>query len=213
MNRSAGIIALVVGVSVVVQAGPSSAAEQPWWSRGGKGDAAQPAAAPAAPPVSDGVKKAQAMQEWKLKLMNSRWDLEVVVSPPGGPRVVESDTLTFDDRSLSSSVLDKAGFDRAEFSLYPPEGESISFEAMQRKAGKNGEDTAIWRAEVTGETLRGTLIRRSAEGKVDNFSFTGKRLAAAPEAPADPVGQVDPVSPGVPVDSLEPGAPQPPPSE
>jgi hypothetical protein len=174
-----------------------------------------PAGVEAASPANrEAVEKAKAMQEWQAKLMGSKWELEVVVSPTGQPQVVESDVLTFDQASVGSEVLAKAGFERGSFSLYPPEGQSISWEAMQRKAGKDGEETAIWRAEVTGEAMRGSLLKRrpgkdGADGKMDQFTFTGKKMASAPEPPAAPVGQIDPVNPAAaPVDPLEPGAPE-----
>ena len=131
--------------------------------------------------------QAKAMREWQAKLSDSRWDLEVVVSGTGRPAVVESDVLTFEHGTVSSDVLHKAGYERAGFSLYPPTERSIAWEAMQRKTEKGVEETAIWRAEVTGETMQGTLTKQRTDGadnRVQQFSFTG-RLMTAPATPIE----------------------------
>ena len=126
------------------------------------------------------------MRDWQAKLSDSRWELEVVVSGAGRPAVVQSDVLTFKNGSVGSDVLAKADYERASFSLYPPTEQSIGWEAMQRKKEEKGaQETAIWRGEVTGETMQGTLVKQSKRGDEEAttqvFSFTGRRMATAPE--------------------------------
>ena len=204
MNRV--VIAIVMSAGVCLAAGSAGAEEQAWWAKGAKGGEAKPAAPAAAATNTAAIELARAMQEWQAKLAGSRWELEVVVSGPGQPRVVEADVLSFDQGSVGSEVLSKAGFEPASFSLYPPEGQSISWEAMQRKTGKDGEESAIWRGEVTGEKMQGTMLRRhpgkgGAEGRMDQFAFTGRKMAPAPvpvPLPAAEVPAPDPLEPGAP---------------
>ena len=137
------------------------------------------------------------MQDWQTKLSGTKWELEVVVSGRGQPKVVQSDVLTFERGALVSDTLAKAGFDRAEYSLYPPTEQSIEWEAMQHKEEKGTQETAIWRGEFTGDAIQGNLTKRRKKGDketVEHFSFTGHRVVAP--APAPPPEATPPVPQG-----------------
>ena len=156
----------------------------------------------------------KARREWQTKLSGSRWDLEVTVSAPGRPQVVESDVLTFERGTVGSDTLDKAGYARAGYSLYPPTEESVGWEAMQSKQNKDVQEAAIWRGEVTGETMQGMLIKKRTDRQgnhTEQFSFTGKRMAPAPAESAEPAAasQTPSAAPAPAAGQSAPTAPQP----
>ena len=156
-------------------------------------------AAPGASAAADRAARDKAMREWQSKLGNSRWELEVVVSSGGPATVVQSDVLKFQHGSMQSETLAKAGYEPTSFALYPPTATSVEWEAMQRKTKDGAEETAIWRGEVTGERIRGTLTQRIVRGDKEDtklFSFTGKPMAPEPEpVPAPVVESAPPVAP------------------
>jgi hypothetical protein len=190
MIRYARVAAVGLGMCLIAAGG----AEGAWGDKPKqKPQAAPPVVDPAAAAAERGKEQARIMREWQQKLEGSRWELEVLVSKPGQPAVVESDVLTFKGGSIGSEVLAKAGYDRASYSLYPPTGDTIGWEAMQRMSKDGAEETAIWRAEVSGGAMQGMLMRKRVKGDqetVDNFSFTGKKAAApAPEPPPAPAAE------------------------
>ena len=195
MGRFTLVIALGVGAWLI-----ASGTAGAWPGKSDKDTEAAPAAPDAAARESaanpERAERNKAMRDWQAKLSDSRWELEVVVSGAGRPAVVQSDILTFKNGSVGSDVLAKADYERASFSLYPPTEQSIGWEAMQRKKGEKGvQETAIWRGEVTGEAMQGTLVKQSKRGDEEAttqvFSFTGRRMATAPE-PAPAAAQSEP---------------------
>ena len=184
MGRFTLVITLGVGAWLI-----ASGTAAAWPGKSDK-DAEEAPAAPGAAAKESAASRQRdelnkTMRDWQAKLSDSRWELEVVVSGAGRPAVVQSDVLTFNNGSVGSDVLAKAGFERASFSLYPPTEQSIGWEAMQRKKGEKGvEETAIWRGEVTGDAMQGTLMKRRTVGeedRVEQFSFTGRLMAPAPK--------------------------------
>ena len=179
-----------------------------------KADVPVKAAAPAGAVDPLRAERERVMRDWQASLGSSRWDLEVTLSS-GRPPVVQSDVLTFQHGTMSSDTLTKAGYGRAPYSLYPPEEKSIAWEAMQRKEKDGAMETAIWRGEVTGETMQGTLFKRITKGDketVETFSFTGRRVADAPEPAAQevvvPAAESAPTAPPAPAVQA-PAAPAP----
>jgi hypothetical protein len=110
--------------------------------------------------------------------------------------------LSFDRTTMGSDVLAKAGYGRGMYALYPPSEQSIGWEAMQRT--DKGDEQAIWRGELTGAKIEGTLMKYVKKGQGDpamqQFSFTGTRMADAPPEPAPEAAEA-PATP-------EPSAPQ-----
>jgi hypothetical protein len=131
--------------------------------------------------------KDKAMRESQAAMADSRWEIEVKLSS-SGQAVVQPDVITFERGMMNSETLEKSGFSRGEYSLYPPQAQSIAWEAMQRKEADGVSESAIWRGEVTGETMQGTIIKKRSKGDqetAENFTFSGKRVAAAPK-PVEP---------------------------
>jgi hypothetical protein len=156
-----------------------------------------PAASPASAADRERAAREKMMRDWQAKLSDSRWELEVVVSKGGPATVVQPDVLTFERGTINSDTLAKAGYKRAPYSLYPPTEQSVGWEAMQRKEEQGVTETVIWRGEVIGQAMQGTLIKKRTKGEeetVETLSFTGRRMVAAPE-PVLPPAQAEPTSP------------------
>lgn len=194
MGRFILTLASAVGVWLI-----ACSAAGAWPGKSDKNAEATPAAPSAAQESANSLERAErekAMRDWQAKLSGSRWELEVVVSKGGPATVVQPDVLTFERGTISSDTLAKAGYEHAPYSLYPPTKESIAWEAMQHKEEKGIQEAVIWRGEVTGETMQGTLIKKRTKGEeetVETLSFTGRRMAAAPE-PTPPAAQTAPSS-------------------
>ena len=199
------VFAMALGVGVWLTACATGSAEQPK-----QADNAEVGAADTASAARQALaEREKARRDWQAKLSGSRWELEVVVSGQGQPQVVESDVLTFDGGTVGSDVLAKAGYKRASYSLYPPAAQSVAWEAMQMQSReeKDVQEAAIWRGEVTGEAMQGTLIKKRTQGEketMETFSFTGRRMAPAPE-PTSPAAQSEPPAAG----QSTPAVPQP----
>lgn len=143
------------------------------------------------------VAREKATREWRDKLADTQWELELVLSGGAQPAVVQSDVLTFGRQAVGSEALRKTGYpDSQSYSLYAPTEESISWEAMQLKDGTDGQDVVIWRGEVIGEAIQGTVTKQRSRGEgetnlTEQFSFTGHKVvpaaseAAVPEAPSE----------------------------
>jgi hypothetical protein len=181
MRHFTQAIPLVVGL-LFVAAGDAGAV---WPKKGDDTVDAKPAAQERA--ERERAAKDKAMKDWQAAMADSRWELEVKLSS-GGPAVVQSDVLTFDRGRMNSETLAKAGFSKAEYSLYPPTEQSVAWESMQQKNADGVTESAIWRGEVTGDQMQGVIVKKRVKGDqetVENFSFTGRRIAAAPK-PAEP---------------------------
>jgi hypothetical protein len=181
MSRITFVVAAGIGVGLL-----ASGTAAAWPGKSDKDTETDPAAAQQRAAEQERAQReqiAKTMREWQAKLSDSRWELEVVVSKGGPAQVVEADVLTFKSGSVNSDVLAKAGHKPASFSLYPPTEESVAWEAMQSKEEQGVTETVIWRGEVTGETMQGTLVKKRAKGDketVDTLSFSGRRMADAP---------------------------------
>lgn len=123
----------------------------------------------------------------RLELEGTVWSIQL--SPMGkksGKPV--KDILTFENGKVQSGRLIKEGYPATNYTLTLQEGENAPtvWETMQTKEGAG---VAFWRGERQGETLQGILSRRSDEGEVEDFSFSGslkERRPVAEPLPASP---------------------------
>lgn len=163
-----GVTAVVFGLSLAV--GGSASAEESMDD--------QPAAANTE--LTELQIRTKVLREWRDTLTDTSWELDL--KPARGQEGdVETDVLTFGRRSVESENLLKKGYAKsADYALYSPTEESVSWETMQLK----DEDMAIWRGEVVGETITGMLTKQRQDGKgktAQYFSFTGSMVKRAPE--------------------------------
>ncbi len=81
-----------------------------------------------------------------------------------------TDVLTFSGKSMVSQYLSSKGFGGSQYSLRIEPDKAAVFETVQRDAGDN---IAMWRGELRGERLSGTLtIRYKDTGAVEVYSFS-----------------------------------------
>lgn len=165
MTRGRGLVVLVGCVLAAADA-------QAWfWEQEAKEPPAK--AAPAAPVESP---RDKAAKEWLAKLDKTQWRL--TVRKTGSSKVAYEDTVTFDDRRVTSEWLSKDGYPDSNFTLTVQDGGAAVWETMQTKAG---EGTALWRGEIQDERMSGILIKQPLEGAAEDFSFAASKIV--PETP------------------------------
>jgi hypothetical protein len=192
-----------------------SAAEKGASAAARKTPSAEPtSASPASSTQADAAsrelsEREKALQDWRAKLAGTRWELKMT-STGGSGGQPETDVLEFGQTTLGSDNLLKTGFPHSDnYALYSPTDQSVAWEAMQVKEEKGTHDMAIWRGEVTGETMQGTLVKQRKRGDketTEQLSFTGRQLEAVPEPTQPAVGESIPAgSPSAPADSPSTG--------
>lgn len=207
MGRFILTLASAVGVWLI-----ACSAAGAWPGKSDKNAEAAPAAPSAAQESANSLERAErekAIQTWQAKLAGTQWELQL--TPMGGqPGKPETDVLTFSRGTVGSEKLLKTGYPYSNnYALYSPTDQSIAWETMQLKEGSNEQDMVIWRGEVIGETMQGTLTKRRTDGKenrVEQFSFTGRKIAPAPE-PTPPAAQSEPPT-AVPAPEVPAAAPE-----
>jgi REP element-mobilizing transposase RayT len=111
--------------------------------------------------------KIEALRKAK-ELNGSSWGIRL--SQIGGPTMAfaQTDQVSFRDQCVSSTNLADEGFAASNYSSRILKNGKFVWETIQRN--KNGE-TASWRGEWDGETMKGVMSRRSLDGKTRDFSF------------------------------------------
>ena len=168
-------------------------------------------AGPVSPELSkkreEALEREKVLRDWRAKLAGSRWELQLTPSGAGG--AAKTDVLSLTQRTIGSENLSKAGYPDADnYSLYSPTEQSVSWETMQTMEEKGANYMAIWRGEVTGDTMQGTLFTRKQRGDketTEQFAFTGHKLVPTPPTPA-PTPEAAPVAAP---QATSTGAPQP----
>lgn len=102
------------------------------------------------------------------KLNSQAWTIYIIPSG-SGRSAVETDVLTFSERTMSSRNLGGKGYSSSNFLPIVREDGSVMLEAVQR----SGEDKlAMWRVELSGDILQGVLTLRTVNGPVSTYTFT-----------------------------------------
>ncbi len=106
--------------------------------------------------------------EMAKNIENSSW--RVRLRQIGGPRetLTEVDRLSFGGRRVSSEYLADRGYAASNYSVRLGGDGGLVWETIQNNSRG---DTASWKGKLEGETLRGVLSLRSAEGVSRDFSF------------------------------------------
>lgn len=108
------------------------------------------------------------------------WTIEV--TPLGAGSKPATDTLTFEQRKVTSKRLNAEGYPSSNISLNIGDDGVPVWETMQTKEGGG---VAFWRGELHGTTMRGIISKHPIEGPSVDFSFKG----TGPAAPALPVAE------------------------
>jgi hypothetical protein len=202
-------LTIVLGVGVWLLACSAGSAEERKKAKSGEAKPDAAAADQASAAERELAEREKAIQTWRAKLAGTQWELQL--TPMGGqPGKPETDVLTFSRGAVGSEKLLKTGYPYSNnYALYSPTDQSIAWETMQLKEGSNEQDMVIWRGEVIGETMQGTLTKRRTDGKenrVEQFSFTGRKIAPAPES-TPPAAQSEPPT-AVPAPEVPAAAPE-----
>ena len=204
---------LLVGgmVGAMSVAGVVLAAEAP--SADVKGAAEQPSAPPAvqaapAPAVAKSPEE-RLRDEMRTRLNGTAWSLDL--RPMGGEsgEKPQKDSMTFDERQVTSERLGKAGYGSSNYSLNITDEQKVIWETMQ---SKEGEGLVFWRGELRGEGMRGVLSEQPTGGTPKNFSFIATQTGGPKaELPVEMMPSAPPqVAPAQPPAVSEPPASPPP---
>ncbi|MBI2495937.1 MAG: hypothetical protein HYY58_05600 [Candidatus Omnitrophica bacterium] len=191
---------LGMGLALIVGWTAAAAAEKGASPKAKKSQAAESASAsPAGSAQADAAareiaEREKKLRDWRAKLAGTRWELELVLSGQGQPAVVQSDVLMFGQRSVGTEGLLKAGYlDSNNYALYSPTEESVAWEAMQLKDGQDEQDMVIWRGEIIGDAMQGTVTKQRPDKKkelvTEHLSFTGRLVKPVPEAAPPAAGE------------------------
>ena len=125
------------------------------------------AAAAVKPSLSDAERAALA-QSALAQLNAQAWTIKLVQQGAKKPKS-EADVLTFSGQGVVSQFLSAKGFGGSQFSLSIQDDGSAVWETVQRT---ENEDTALWRGELRGNVLTGTLSIRYKSGMGEVYSFS-----------------------------------------
>ena len=93
------------------------------------------------------------------------------------------DTLKFDAGKITSIQFAKNGYIPSNYTVTVGDGSLVVWETMQ---AKEGAGVVFWRGERQGEAMQGILSKQPADGKNEDFSFSGKIAGVPPAPPAAP---------------------------
>jgi hypothetical protein len=123
--------------------------------------------------AEDSMKALEAEKELAIaaakELEGRSWT--IALKQIGGPKdaFASNDTLTFSNYTVASEHLGGRGFGATRYSKKESAAGKVVWETIQR----NGRgDTASWRGEWDGSTMKGVLSRRDTNGTFRDYSFT-----------------------------------------
>ena len=104
------------------------------------------------------------------RLNGSRWMLELRPLFSQEDQEPAQDLLTFEQQLVTSQLLTPDGFMPARFTVTMSEGAAPVWEALQSSPTAG---VAIWRGELHGEEMRGTVSKQPIEGNSQDYLFVG----------------------------------------
>ncbi|GEM_PF-6640855 len=132
------------------------------------------------------AKKALLASEARAKLKSQEWTVFVVKDAPG-PRIMETDVLTFGDGTVSTKNMLSLGYGESNFGLTIQDDGTATWETMKKT--KDG-DVAFLRADVVGTVMKGAISIKPPEGEMIVYAFSNikeqltQAIAASPAASA-----------------------------
>jgi len=164
-------------------------------------DARSPAEAQAAvaQPVMTDAQAAAALN-------GRRWGIELRAMFENGPAGPLADGLVFESGKVRSERLGERGYAPSRFTVTVAESGVPVWETMQTSPQ---DGIVLWRGELHGEQMLGSLSRYPLEGYSEDFVFEGHPAEAAPaQAQTDAAAAaMEPAQPGA--DAPQPGGDSP----
>ena len=138
--------------------------------------------------ASPSVSLAFSLTDLLGRLNGSRWMVELHPLFGRDDDAPAQDLLTFDQQLVTSQLLAHDDFQPARFTVTMTEEAAPVWEAMQSSATAG---IAIWRGELHGEEMRGTVSKQPLEGTSQDYQFVGHQLHAS-ETPPSGYNEEDP---------------------
>ena len=109
------------------------------------------------------------------RLNGSRWMVELrpMFAEEGQADEPAQDLVVFQDQMVSSHLLEPDGFTPGRFTVSMNEGTAPVWEALQSSSTAG---IAIWRGELHGEEMRGTVSKQPLEGNSQDYLFVGHQM-------------------------------------
>lgn len=118
------------------------------------------------------------------RLNGSRWMVEVrpMFAEEGEDATSAQDLIAFQDQMMTSQLLERDGFKPGRFTVTLTEGDAPVWEALQSSPDVG---IAIWRGELHGDQMRGTVSKQPLEGASQDYLFAGRGMVSSPSEPAE----------------------------
>lgn len=174
-RMSAWWCGMIAGAGLVVSMGSVVGAQDP-----AAAVPAEPASPPAqtapvqapAPLAEAAQQRAQKEADARTRITGTRWAIEWTPVGAGEKAKSQKDTVSFDDRQITSERLSKAGYPASNYTLTVQDDGVIIWETMQTK---DGEGVAFWRGELHGTAMRGVLSKHPLSGESEDYTITGEQ--------------------------------------
>jgi hypothetical protein len=107
-------------------------------------------------------------------LDGTRWRIQMT-TPTG--KAPSEGQIHFEKGKLAAPLFEANGFSPSNYTLTEQKGAPLIWETMQTS---KTEGTLSWRGELGGDTMRGVASWQKANGTAVTYSFTAKKVGAAP---------------------------------
>jgi len=164
MKRIA-VVMLAIGLALTFTA-------QSWAAWGSR----QKEAAPAVSTLTE--QQVKALESVSIQKLNSQTWTIYLTNLGARASKAHMDMLSFTNLGMSSQNLAKQGFGTSNCALHIQADSSAVLETVQRN--KEG-DIALWRLELRGDSLGGTVSIQYQKGGIESYNFSNSIPASAPE--------------------------------
>lgn len=130
------------------------------------------------------AKRVALMQKAKQVLTAREWIIYVTIKPVTAKEaeVIETDALTFTDRTVLSKNLSTQGYSKkgSNYSLWVADDGSFTWETMQ--LNEETQDIAFLKGEFRGSVMTGVIVYKPVKAEGATYYYTSQK--AKPQAAA-----------------------------
>ena len=123
------------------------------------------------------AKRAALMQKAKQALTGREWIIYVTIKPATAKEaeVIETDALTFADRTVLSKNLSTQGYSKngSNYSLWVADDGSFTWETMQ--LNEETQDIAFLKGEFRGSVMTGVIVYKPVKGEGATYYYTSQK--------------------------------------
>lgn len=110
-------------------------------------------------------------------LDGTQWRVEL--TPKGATIPFHVDRVRFEEGNFTSAIFAPKGFSMSRYTLTEKTGGAVWTTTQKSPT----EGTLSWRGELKGESMNGTLSWEQPDGKIESYTFTGRKVTEPPPEP------------------------------